>query len=216
MAIDPVKKDWKWWDIGWNVHTVHSSNGRFVAASLYDGVVLQPKSAGDRGCWSAVRGPVHLLPAMICLRSAKKADLQKLFALDQICFPPGIAYSRCVSSVPVAQRVAEFSCCRRRGWNACRISPSLTRLPLRGVVVGLIVTIDVVEGFRRRGVGRLLMAMILSRNCVRPGAASIELEVAVDNLPRSLSMHSARILSCRADCSTTMLIISMLSSWKNS
>jgi photosystem II stability/assembly factor-like uncharacterized protein len=46
MAIDPVKKDWKWWDIGWNVHTVHSSNGRFVAASLYDGVVLQPKSAG--------------------------------------------------------------------------------------------------------------------------------------------------------------------------
>jgi photosystem II stability/assembly factor-like uncharacterized protein len=45
MAIDPVKKDWSWWDIGWNVHTVHSSGGRLVAASLYDGVVLQPKSA---------------------------------------------------------------------------------------------------------------------------------------------------------------------------
>jgi len=46
MAIDPVKKDWKWWDIGWNVHTVHSSNGRFIAASLFDGVVLQPKASG--------------------------------------------------------------------------------------------------------------------------------------------------------------------------
>jgi photosystem II stability/assembly factor-like uncharacterized protein len=46
MAIDPVKKDWKWWDIGWNVHTVRSSGGRMVAASLFDGVVLQPKSAG--------------------------------------------------------------------------------------------------------------------------------------------------------------------------
>jgi photosystem II stability/assembly factor-like uncharacterized protein len=46
MAIDPVKKDWKWWDIGWNVHTVHASGGRLVAASLFDGVVLQPKSAG--------------------------------------------------------------------------------------------------------------------------------------------------------------------------
>ena len=46
MAIDPVKKDLKWWDIGWNVHTVHSSGGRLVAASLFDGVVLQPKSSG--------------------------------------------------------------------------------------------------------------------------------------------------------------------------
>jgi hypothetical protein len=47
MAIDPVKKDWKWWDVGWNVHTVRSSGGRLVAASLFDGVVLQPKSAAD-------------------------------------------------------------------------------------------------------------------------------------------------------------------------
>jgi photosystem II stability/assembly factor-like uncharacterized protein len=44
MAIDPVKKDWNWWDIGWNVHTVRSSSGRLIAASLFDGVVLQPKS----------------------------------------------------------------------------------------------------------------------------------------------------------------------------
>ena len=48
MAIDPVKKDWKWWDIGWNVHTVHSLGGRFVAASLFDGVVLQPKPSGTQ------------------------------------------------------------------------------------------------------------------------------------------------------------------------
>ena len=47
MAIDPVKKDWKWWDIGWNVHTVHSSGGRLVAASMFDGVVLQPKSSAS-------------------------------------------------------------------------------------------------------------------------------------------------------------------------
>ena len=45
MAIDPVKKDWNWWDIGWNVHTVRTASGRLVAASLFDGVVLQPKSA---------------------------------------------------------------------------------------------------------------------------------------------------------------------------
>jgi photosystem II stability/assembly factor-like uncharacterized protein len=48
MAIDPVKKDWNWWDIGWNVHTVRTLSGRMVAASLFDGVVLQPKSAGTQ------------------------------------------------------------------------------------------------------------------------------------------------------------------------
>jgi len=46
MAIDPVKKDWQWWDVGWKVHAVHSTGGRLVAASLFDGVVLQPKSSG--------------------------------------------------------------------------------------------------------------------------------------------------------------------------
>lgn len=46
LAMDPVKKDWRWWDIGWNIHTVRSTNGRLVAASLFDGVLLQPKSSG--------------------------------------------------------------------------------------------------------------------------------------------------------------------------
>jgi photosystem II stability/assembly factor-like uncharacterized protein len=45
MAIDPAKKDWHWWDVGWNVHTVRTSGGRLVGASLFDGVVMQPKSA---------------------------------------------------------------------------------------------------------------------------------------------------------------------------
>jgi photosystem II stability/assembly factor-like uncharacterized protein len=48
MAIHPVKKDWKWWDVGWNVHTVRSSGGRLIAASLFDGVVLQPKATGTQ------------------------------------------------------------------------------------------------------------------------------------------------------------------------
>ncbi|HZD49119.1 MAG TPA: YCF48-related protein [Silvibacterium sp.] len=48
MAVDPVKKDWMWWDIGWNVHTVRMANGRMVAASLFDGVVLQPKSGATQ------------------------------------------------------------------------------------------------------------------------------------------------------------------------
>ena len=42
FAISPDDKTWKWWDVGWNVRMVRSMGGRLVAASLYDGVVVQP------------------------------------------------------------------------------------------------------------------------------------------------------------------------------
>ena len=44
FAIDESSKTWKWWDAGWTVRSVRSQGGRLVAASLYDGVVVQPKS----------------------------------------------------------------------------------------------------------------------------------------------------------------------------
>ena len=46
FAIDSTDKTWKWWDAGWRVRFVHSMGGRLVAASLYDGVVVQPPDAG--------------------------------------------------------------------------------------------------------------------------------------------------------------------------
>jgi photosystem II stability/assembly factor-like uncharacterized protein len=45
FAVDPTEKNWKWWDAGWNVRMVHSVSGRLVAASLYDGVVVEPKES---------------------------------------------------------------------------------------------------------------------------------------------------------------------------
>jgi photosystem II stability/assembly factor-like uncharacterized protein len=44
FAIDETSKAWKWWDAGWTVSTVRSLGGRLVAASLYNGVVVQPRS----------------------------------------------------------------------------------------------------------------------------------------------------------------------------
>jgi len=43
FAIDESSKTWKWWDAGWRVRSVRSLGNRLVAASLYDGVVIQPK-----------------------------------------------------------------------------------------------------------------------------------------------------------------------------
>lgn len=44
LAISESDRTWKFWDAGWNVHSVRSSGGRMVAASLFDGVVMQPEA----------------------------------------------------------------------------------------------------------------------------------------------------------------------------
>lgn len=45
LAVSDSDKKWKFWDAGWSVHSVHSSGGRLIAASLFDGVVMQPPTA---------------------------------------------------------------------------------------------------------------------------------------------------------------------------
>jgi hypothetical protein len=44
MAVNETDKSWKWWDAGWHVRGVRSNGGRLLAASLYNGVVVQPQS----------------------------------------------------------------------------------------------------------------------------------------------------------------------------
>ena len=55
FAIDPAEKNWKWWDAGWNVRMVHSIGGRLFAASLYDGVVVEPSGMEGTGPVQAER-----------------------------------------------------------------------------------------------------------------------------------------------------------------
>lgn len=42
FGIDPAAKKWIWWNPGWRVHLIGSSNGRLIAATLLHGVVVQP------------------------------------------------------------------------------------------------------------------------------------------------------------------------------
>jgi photosystem II stability/assembly factor-like uncharacterized protein len=44
MAVNEADKSWKWWDAGWHVRGVRSNGGHLLAASLYNGVVVQPQS----------------------------------------------------------------------------------------------------------------------------------------------------------------------------
>ncbi len=42
LAVSESDRTFKYWDSGWSVHSVRSSGGRLMGASLFDGVVMQP------------------------------------------------------------------------------------------------------------------------------------------------------------------------------
>jgi photosystem II stability/assembly factor-like uncharacterized protein len=45
-AIDPKSLGWKWWQTGYRIALIRAAGDRLLAASLYDGVLVEPKSAG--------------------------------------------------------------------------------------------------------------------------------------------------------------------------
>lgn len=111
-------------------------------------------------------------------REELETNFEKLFALDQACFRPGIAYSRAElryflfhirsasilaedDTGPVGFAIVQFGLARGRG-------------------IGHIITIDVAPDQRRRGIGQRLMAEML-KACRGAGALVLRLEVAVDN-----------------------------------
>ena len=44
FGIEPTAKKWVWWNPGWRIHAVGSSNGHLVAATLLHGVIVQPQT----------------------------------------------------------------------------------------------------------------------------------------------------------------------------
>jgi ribosomal-protein-alanine N-acetyltransferase len=112
------------------------------------------------------------------IRPAARGDLDALFALDQACFRPGIAYSKTElryflfhpRSVSI---VAEDG----GGIAGFAIVEFLLE---EGRRIGHVITIDVPAARRRTGVGRLLMDSLLD-SCRESEAAVVRLEVAIDN-----------------------------------
>jgi [ribosomal protein S18]-alanine N-acetyltransferase len=114
------------------------------------------------------------------LRSFQKTDLDQLFAIDQVCFVEGIAYSkaelRYFLSHPTAFAiVAEDERLGIAGF--CIAQHELQR----GRPVGHIITIDVLPAARRRGIGRALMHS-MDEHFRSTSVEKVRLEVAVDNL----------------------------------
>lgn len=104
--------------------------------------------------------------------------MDALFALDQMCFSPGIAYSKAELKYflfhPRSISVVAESAAGIAGF-------AIVEFPVEnGRRIGHIVTIDVAPARRRRGVGRLLMDALLDC-CRHAEARHLRLEVAVDN-----------------------------------
>lgn len=121
----------------------------------------------------------YVTPAVL-LRTFQMADFETLFAIDQVCYEPGIAYSRrelknylsfpgadCVvaeeaSAANGMRRIVGFCVTAQRGeW-------------------GYIVTIDVLAEARRHGVGSMLLEEV-ERRMAQRGVGEIALETATDN-----------------------------------
>jgi [ribosomal protein S18]-alanine N-acetyltransferase len=109
-------------------------------------------------------------------RELDAADLEAAWELDQECFEPGIAYSRVElrsfltrpSAIAIGAdasgRLVGFAIAERRGRR------------------GHVITIDIAESARRRGLGRRLFGELL-RRLEAAGAREVRLEVDVRNAP---------------------------------
>ena len=110
------------------------------------------------------------------IRDFKPQDFERLWQIDQQCFPPGISYSRQQLKVYV----------RRKG-SFTLVAVGRDGATVTGFIVayggpsGHIITIDVIAAARRSGVGSLLLRAAEER-LQADGSRAVALETAVDNL----------------------------------
>jgi len=110
----------------------------------------------------------------LVLRSYEPHDFNALHRLDQACFPAGISYSkntlRYFLTVPSADCVVAIDDNKIAGFIVSEENPPLAH----------IITLDVDEAHRRRGIGTALLEKLESDLAAR-GVRSILLETASDN-----------------------------------
>jgi ribosomal-protein-alanine N-acetyltransferase len=126
------------------------------------------------------------------LREIEPDDLDALWRLDQACFEPGVAYSKPELRFLLARPDTVALAADRDG------SLSGFAVGHRSGAKGHIVTVDVADSERRRGVGRTLLSETL-RRLERAGAREIRLEVdprnaAAIRLYESFGFHRGREL----------------------
>jgi ribosomal-protein-alanine N-acetyltransferase len=113
-------------------------------------------------------------PAKISLRPYTPEDFESLYEIDQACYAPDIAYSR--PELRAYLRFPGADCLiatlRRKSVGFCLSAHQEHR--------GHIITIDVLDSYRRHGVGSLLLKDA-ERRLSEYGVREVSLETAIDN-----------------------------------
>jgi len=108
------------------------------------------------------------------LRAYDPRDFSALFRLDQACFPAGISYSKTTLRYFLSLRSADCLVAMEdahiAGFILTEENPPLAH----------VITLDVAEKFRRRGIGSALLAESEGNLALR-GVRTILLETATDN-----------------------------------
>jgi ribosomal-protein-alanine N-acetyltransferase len=108
------------------------------------------------------------------LRSYEPRDFAALHRLDQSCFPAGISYSKTTLhyflTIATADCVVAVDGARIAGFILTEENPPLAH----------IITLDIAEAHRRKGVGSALLGES-EKNLALRGVRSILLETAIDN-----------------------------------
>ena len=143
--------------------------------------------------------PRYNTPVPFTIRDFQPADFETLLTIDQLCFPPGISYSRAELKLYIRRRGSFTLLAVDSALSAPptpdsgidkKVSPPipLSSSAVAGFIVaeagrdsGHIITIDVIATARRAGVGSLLLRAAEDR--LRAARCrTVELETAVDNV----------------------------------
>jgi len=118
------------------------------------------------------------------IREFRRTDFARLWEIDQKCFPPGISYSEpellFYIKRPRAFTLVAETCPAGSGPEPSRVLGFVVAEV--GRRMGHIITIDVLEGERRGGLGSKLMAAVEER-LREADCTAVYLETAVDNAP---------------------------------
>jgi len=130
----------------------------------------------------ATRCDLHTESVEFVIRDYRAADFDRLWRIDQMCFPPGIAYTQMDLTGFITRRkaitlVAEFAVGSEF---AGGIAGFAVAQPIRKI--GRILTLDIVPEVRRFGLATRLMQECEKRLCAL-GCEQAYLETAVNNQP---------------------------------
>jgi len=112
------------------------------------------------------------------IRDYRAEDFERLWEIDQLCFPPGIAYSWYELGVYIRRRNA-FTLVAEEGSNTI-IGYLVADVGRKKI--GHIITIDVLADARKQRVGSILLEAAEQR-LTSLGCRLVYLETAVDNAP---------------------------------